>query len=220
MSEVTTATSSTGSDAGTTMQEHAAGLADSVREQGGEVARSAVDHARTVIDEAGDQMRRQGDEQAIRLAGSLSSVSTDLRSMADSAGRGSIVGDVTRSLAESTDRVATVLREEGPNGGIRRASQFGREHPVQFLALAAGAGFVVARLVRNSDARHLQDVAKEAASDSGATGGDGTGDGTGTGTGTGTGMSGGTTTNPGDVAGSGESAMGGTVVLPASAVGP
>jgi hypothetical protein len=165
MTDLTTSGSGVGDGGGAaTLQDHAHEVAGSAREQGAEVARSAVDHARTVVDAAGEQVQRQGDEQAKRLAESLVSVSSDLRSMAGQTGQGSVVGGVARSLAESAERTATVLRDEGPNGVVRRASDFGREHPVQFLALAAGAGFALARVVRNSDARRLQDAAKQGAS--------------------------------------------------------
>jgi len=162
-------------DGGTTatLQDHAHEVTGSAREQGAEVARSAVDHARTVVDAAGEQVQRQGDEQAKRLADSLASVSSDLRSMAGQTGQGSVVGGVARSLAETADRTANVLRDEGPNGMLRRASDFGREHPAQFLALAAGAGFAMARLIRNSDSRRLKEVAKEATSGDGGSNGDG-----------------------------------------------
>ena len=157
-----------GGSATATLQEHATEVVGAAREQGAEVGRSALEHARSVVDAAGEQVQRQGGEQAARLADSLTSVSSDLRSMADSASDNALIGDLTRSLAETADRAATVLRDEGPNGVMRRASDFGREHPVQFLALAAGAGFAVARIVRNSDARRLQQVARDAVSGDGS----------------------------------------------------
>jgi len=169
MSDPTTTSTPHDGDGGTTatLQDHAQEVAGSAKQQGAEVARSAVEHARTVVDAAGEQVQRQGGEQAKRLAQSLASVSSDLRSMAGQTGQGSVVGGVARSLAETTDRTATVLRDEGPNGVIRRASDFGREHPMQFLALSAGAGFLMARVLRNSDSRRLQEVAKEAATGDG-----------------------------------------------------
>jgi len=174
MTDLTTSSPHVGDGGATaTLQDHAHEVADSAREQGAEVARSAADHARTVVDAAGEQMQRQGDEQAKRLAESLASVSSDLRSMAGQTGQGSVVGGVARSLAETAERTATVLRDEGPNGVLRRASDFGREHPVQFLALAAGAGFAMARVVRNSDTRRLQEAAKQGASGELTTGTDG-----------------------------------------------
>ncbi len=216
------------SDVADTAKEHASGVAGAAKEQGADVARSAVEHARTVVDSAGEQVQKQGEEQAARLADSLSSFSSDLRSMAEGNGadRGSVVGDVARSLAESTDRVAGVLRDEGPSGVMRRASDFGREHPVQFLALAAGAGFALARVVRNSDARRLQQVAKDAATGDGASGG-GAGVGGGVGNGiaapgssglTGTSVGAGVASGSADPTGAAVGGM--STDLPASAVGP
>jgi hypothetical protein len=177
MTDHTTTGSNGGAGTTATVQEHATEVVGSVKEQGAEVARSAVEHARTVVDSAGQQVQQQGREQASKLADSLAGVSSELRSMADSAQGGTMVGDVTRSLAESTDRVATVLRDEGPDGVLRRASDFGREHPIQFLALAAGAGFAVARIVRNSDARRFQQVARDAVSGDGGRDGEPSGSG-------------------------------------------
>ncbi|UDY37499.1 hypothetical protein [Dermatobacter hominis] len=192
MTDLTTSGQNGGGSGSTTatLQEHATDVVGSVREQGTEVARSAMEHARSVVDAAGEQMQRQGGEQATRLADSLSSVSSELRSMADSASDGALVGDITRSLAETADRTATLLRDEGPSGVVRRASEFGREHPVQFLALAAGAGFAVARIVRNSDAQRLQEVARDAVSGDDGSNGDLGAMGSSTGAGLGAGSSG------------------------------
>jgi hypothetical protein len=153
---------STGSSEGTASraagvaQEHAGAAVDAAKQEAAQVAASAKEHARSVVESTSQELRTKGREQTDRLSSSLGSASEELRRMADASERDSTIGGVVRSLADGAQRAASRLDEGGPEGLLDDLRRMGREHPMRFLAIAAGAGFAAARVVRSTDTEAIK----------------------------------------------------------------
>jgi hypothetical protein len=116
-------------------------------------ARSVVDEAtgqvRSLVGQAGQEARTQADQRAAQAAGALRTLSDQAEALA--AGRPEEAGPLGGYLGDAGERlrgVATRLDERGIEGVVDDVSRFARRRPLVFLAVAAGAGFAVGRLVR------------------------------------------------------------------------
>ena len=137
-------------------QEHAGAAVDAAKQEAAQVAASAKEHARSVVESTGKELRTKGREQTDRLSSSLGNASQELRRMADASEGDSTIGGVVRSLADGAQRAARRLDEGGPEGLLDDLRRMGREHPMRFLAIAAGAGFAAARVVRSTDTEAIK----------------------------------------------------------------
>ena len=146
----------TASRAAGAAQEHAGAAVDAAKQEAANVATSAKEHARSVMESTGEELRTKGREQTDRLSSSLGSASEELRRMAEAGDGDSTITGVVRSLADGAQRASRRLDEGGPDGLLDDLRRMGRQHPMRFLALAAGAGFAAARLVRSTDTQAIK----------------------------------------------------------------
>jgi len=156
---------------GTQTREAASGVAQSAKQEATHVASSAADSAKQVASEATTQAKavaQQAKEQVTSLLDQTRSevrqtaqqkgeqAATGLRTFADQLrslanGQPDQAGQLQRYVQDAQDRVsslATRLENEGPQAVIGDVTRFARQRPVVFLAMAAGAGFALGRLVR------------------------------------------------------------------------
>ncbi len=143
-------------DAAHTVQEHASSAAGAAKHEATQVAQSAKEHARSVLDSTTEELRTQGRQQTDRLSASLGDTSQELRKMADATDRDSTLAGMVRSLADSAQRASRRLEEDGPEGVLDELRRMGRQHPMQFLAMAAAGGFLAARFVRSTDTQAIK----------------------------------------------------------------
>lgn len=147
-----------------------ASSAQVAQEQAGRVAGRAADAGRDVAGTAGDQaarvkneataqaqdvLRRTRDELTDQAARQQKKVTEGLRtlgaqfgSMARDSEQPGMAGDLVRQAADRADTVASWLEQREPGGVLHEVSGFARRRPGAFIALAAGAGFVLGRLGR------------------------------------------------------------------------
>jgi len=155
----------------TPMKEAAAGVAQTAKQEATNVASSAADSAKQVASEATTQAKavaQQAKQQVSTLfdqtrhelsqtaqqkgqqaAGGLKTFADQLRSLAN--GQPDQAGQLQQYVQEAQDKVASLasrLETEGPQAVLEDAKRFARQRPVVFLAVAAGAGFAMGRLVR------------------------------------------------------------------------
>jgi hypothetical protein len=128
-----------------------------VTEQAKSEVRSLAEDARSrTMDMASDTGRRLKDEadgQVTRAASAMRSMSGDLRAMSEaetSSGSEGMPSQLARSAADWMDQTAGRLEQDGLDGIISDAERFARRNPAAFMAVAAGAGLLVGRLVRNA----------------------------------------------------------------------
>ncbi|HWR84732.1 MAG TPA: hypothetical protein VN200_01930 [Rhodoglobus sp.] len=152
-------TDTTGSG-GTSAREQAAGVASEAKDAGQRVAGTAKDEARNVageaktqarklVDQAGGELRDQAATQQTRAAQGLRSVGDELRSMAGSSEQGGLATEVVGQVADRVSSTAEWLDARDPGSLLAEVKDFARRKPGLFIAIAAGAGLVAGRLVKN-----------------------------------------------------------------------
>ncbi len=137
---------------------------DATRTQASQVAETATGGARDVMQQARDQakstarkvqddVRQRANEEASKFAETLRSASTQLDSMAQSAGGDdSLAANLVREGAQASRRLATHIDEGGLERVMADVRSWARRNPGGFLLGAAFAGFVAGRVARNLSA--------------------------------------------------------------------
>ena len=148
---------------GDVAKEQAGDLKDSAADAGRHVADVAKDQAQQVAGEAGrtakdllDQGRAELEEQAstqqVRAAAGLHSIGSELRSLANGSTETGLVVDLAREAGNRAESLAHWLETRQPADVLEDVRSFARQRPGTFLALAATAGAVSARLARGIQA--------------------------------------------------------------------
>jgi len=135
--------------AGTAM-EKGKEVADSARSQAADLASEATAQARNVLGDAKQQVKNQAQVQSDQIAEALRRLEQQTRALLE--GRPDEAGtikDYARQAADQIGRLAERTQSGGVNGLIQEIQNFGRNRPGAFLAGAAAAGFVAARLMRS-----------------------------------------------------------------------
>jgi len=128
------------------VSEKAAEAAGTARARAGDVAGEASSRARDVAGELRDQLQGQAQTQTQRLAQNVRRLADDLGDMGRSGKEGSPATNAVRQIADHGRDVAARLENRGPQGLVNDLQDFARRRPGAFLAGAALAGFVTARL--------------------------------------------------------------------------
>ena len=131
----------TASDAG----KHVAGVAG---EQAGQVASEATQQVKQLVQQTRSELTDQAATQQKRVASGLRSLSTELSEMAYASEQPGMAADLAQQAGERTNAVASWLEEREPGHVVDEIVRFARQRPGAFLAVAAGAGFLVGRLGR------------------------------------------------------------------------
>ena len=131
----------TASDAG----KHVAGVAG---EQAGQVASEATQQVKQLARQTRGELTEQAATQQKRVASGLRSLSKELSAMANGAEQPGMATDLAQQAGERTNAVASWLEEREPGHVVEEITRFARQRPGAFLALAAGAGFLIGRLGR------------------------------------------------------------------------
>jgi hypothetical protein len=156
---VTSGAKEQASSVASTAKEQAGTVAQTAKEQAKEVGSQAAHEAKDLFADARQQLRAQADEQAHRLAGTVGTMGSQLRTMAD-AGEAGTARDIVRQLADQADTFSNKLDQGGLDRTLDDVKRMARNRPGMFLFGAAAAGFVAARVARNADTRALADAAK------------------------------------------------------------
>lgn len=132
-------------------------------EQARNVAETAKSEVRDVVDEARDAVRQQADRQSEVAAGAIARFRDDLEAMSGGDAPRDATAAYLQRAASSLDGVVQRLESDGIEGALSSVRNFARRSPGGFLAASAGAGFALARILRNGD--HPQQVREQPASD-------------------------------------------------------
>ncbi len=124
------------------------------------VASEARDHARHLAHRTKEELRAQADERASQFSESLRDVGSQLRSLANGNAQEGMVADVSRDLGHRVQGFADRIEQGGIDGVLDDVRRAARRHPGMFLAGAAAAGFLAARMFRD-----LQEVQGDDARD-------------------------------------------------------
>ena len=139
--------------------ENAQAVKETAKQQASMVADQAIDHGRNVLADLRGELSGHADTQASRASRSLRDLSSELDQMVGSSSGQGPAHDLVREVADRTGRVAERLDRDGVNGVLEDVQRFARRRPGLFLLAAAGTGFAVGRLVRNTDLDRLKEAA-------------------------------------------------------------
>jgi ElaB/YqjD/DUF883 family membrane-anchored ribosome-binding protein len=131
----------TASDAG----KHVAGVAG---EQAGQVASEATHQVKQLVQQSRSELTEQAATQQKRVASGLRSLSKELSTMAQGSEQPGMATDLAQQAGQRVNAVASWLEEREPGHVVDEITRFARQRPGAFLAIAAGAGFLVGRLGR------------------------------------------------------------------------
>jgi hypothetical protein len=152
-----------------TAKDQAASVAATAKDQAANVASTAVDQAKAVTSEAASeakdvfadarqQLRAQADEQSAKVASLIGDIGGQLHKMA-SAGDAGPAKDVIATVADQANAMSQRLQDGGLDRTLADARRMARNRPGLFLAGAALAGFVAARVARTVDTTALKEAA-------------------------------------------------------------
>ncbi len=143
-------------DLASTAAGQARDVTETARQQVEVVASEAKDHAQHLARRTKEELRAQADERATQFSNSLRDVGSQLRSLANGNAQEGMVADLSRDLGHRVQGFADRIDQGGFDGVIDDVRRMARRRPGMFLAGAAAAGFVAARLFRD-----LQEVQGE-----------------------------------------------------------
>ncbi len=141
---------------------HVAGVAG---EQASQVKSEATQQAKDLWRQTQGELNDQAATQQNRAAQGLRSLSEELRSMARGSEQPGMATDLAHQAAERTNTVASWLDQHEPGHVLDEVTRFARRRPGAFLAISAGAGFLVGRLGRGLKAAGSNDAGDGAARD-------------------------------------------------------
>ena len=148
-------------------KDQAASVASSAASEAKSVASDAAAEAKYALSDARQQLRGQAEEQSAKVASTLGDLGGQLRRMAE-AGESGTARDVISSVADRAEQMSQRLRDGGLDRTLEDARRFARNRPGMFLAGAALAGFVAARVVRVADTDSLKQAATPSNGSSGS----------------------------------------------------
>ena len=140
--------------------EAAQSVAGTAKDEGRAVMETAKSETGRLVSEARTEMRKQGDEQARRMADRVRDVGEQLQRAQRGEAPDGPVADVLGEVGSRTSQFADRLQSGGLDGVTRDVKQFARQRPGVFLAGAFALGIVAGRTLRNADTHALAEAAK------------------------------------------------------------
>ncbi len=139
----------------------AGNVADEAKAQAGELAGTAAQKASDVVGTARDELRQRAASEAASVGQRLHTVADELRAMSRaSTDNGGTVAPIVGDLAERVDHGAQRLANGDVDQVLEDVKRFARNRPGTFLLGAAGAGFVVGRVLRSVDLNEVKESVK------------------------------------------------------------
>ena len=120
------------------------------KDQARSVVSEAKDQVSGLVGKARDELRTQTADRSQQAAGGLRTLSDQLQALGE--GRPGDAGPLAGYVADARQQVASFasrLEDRGIEGVVDDVARFARRRPGMFMLAAAGAGFVVGRLVRS-----------------------------------------------------------------------
>jgi hypothetical protein len=151
-------------------KESAKSVAETSAEQTRAVAHEAKAATRDLVGETRGQLRNQAQEQTSRVAAGLRGLSSQLEEMSSRSSGSGTATEVVRQAADRSQQMAQRLEDGGLDGLVDDARRLARNRPGTFLLAAAGAGFLIGRVVRAADTRSLAQAAKPSHDEPGPSG--------------------------------------------------
>jgi hypothetical protein len=145
--------------------QHVAGV---TKGEAKKVASEVRSQAADLLGETRGQLREQAGTQQKRAAGSLRTLSDELRDMGDKSESTGIASELVSQVSSRAGSAADYLEGRDPGTLLQDVTDFARRRPGLFVGLAVVAGVAAGRLTRSlTSEAHDQKLADEAASTTG-----------------------------------------------------
>lgn len=122
---------------------------DSARQQAGEVISEVRGQSRQLLDEGLGELRHQAGNGQHRLAEVARAFTNELDSMLDGNQQSGLATEFVQGAKGYSQSAADWLENNSPDETLASVRRYAARNPWTFMAIAAGVGFVGARLVRN-----------------------------------------------------------------------
>ena len=122
-------------------------VAGTTKEQASRVASDALGQARELYSQATSELSSQASTQQTKAASTLRTFGEDLTSMGQNQD-GGLAAELVQNLSQRASRAAEWLEQREPGDVLAEVKQFAARRPGLFIALAATAGVVGARLTK------------------------------------------------------------------------
>lgn len=139
-------------DVARTAADSAQSVAETAKTEAANVAAEAKANAKDLLYQARSDLTEQAGAQQQKVANGLRSVSDELHAMARASDQPGVATDLVRQAAERSSSVASWLDGRDPGSLLDEVKSFARQRPGTFLLLAAGAGVLAGRLSRSLSA--------------------------------------------------------------------
>ena len=139
-------------DVARTAADSAESVAETAKSEAANVASEAKANAKDLLHQARHDLTEQAGVQQQKVATGLRSVSDELHAMAQASDQPGVATDLVRQAAERSSSVAAWLDGRDPGSLLNEVKSFARQRPGTFLLLAAGAGVLAGRLSRSLSA--------------------------------------------------------------------
>lgn len=145
-------------------QEKAGQVVEQAKGEAANVASAAGEKASQLVGTARQELRDRATSEASNAGDKLKSIAEELRAMGKtSEEQGGMTASLVSQLADKVETGAQRLSDGDLDAVVTDVKRFARNRPGAFLLGAAGAGFIVGRILRTAD---LQEV-KQAVTPSG-----------------------------------------------------
>jgi ElaB/YqjD/DUF883 family membrane-anchored ribosome-binding protein len=125
-------------------------VAHEAKERAGDVAHEATDRAKDLWSEAQGQASSQAAHQQGRLAEGLRHFGSELDEMSRTSEDPGYASQAASRGAQAAGQLADWFEQREPGDVLHEVEDFARRRPGAFIAIAAGAGLVVGRLLRGA----------------------------------------------------------------------
>jgi hypothetical protein len=122
-------------------------VAGTTKEQASRVASDALGQARELYGQATTELTNQASAQQTKAASTLRTFGDDLSNMGRNQD-GGLAAELVQNLSQRASRAAEWLEQREPGDVLAEVKQFAARRPGLFIALAATAGVVGARLTK------------------------------------------------------------------------
>jgi|RhiMethySRZTD1v2_1073278.scaffolds.fasta_scaffold65993_5 hypothetical protein len=150
--------------------EAAQSVASTAKDEGRAVAETAKSETARLASEVRTEARKQGDEQARRVADWAQDIGSQLEGVRRGEAPQGPVADVLAEVGSRANQFAERLQTGGIDEVARDVKQFARQRPAVFLLGTFALGVVAGRTLRNADTHALVEAAKPSESGSSAPG--------------------------------------------------
>jgi hypothetical protein len=156
--------------------EKAGQVVDQAKDEAAQVATAAAERATDIVGSARTELRDRAQAEAGNVGERLGAIAGELRAMGQaSSDNGGMAAGLVNNLADRVEQGGQRLSDGDLDRVLADVKRFARNQPGVFLLGAAGAGFLIGRVLRSADLKAVGEAAKPGSDSSDGSDGSSTG---------------------------------------------